>query len=60
VEVLVRVIHGSKTLEGTVNYCAYHDIGYFAGVTFTARQPWSKSVFRPKHLVDPGKLKTAV
>jgi hypothetical protein len=56
VEALVRVRHGRKALEGTVSYCAYHDIGYFAGVTFTAKQRWSARVFRPKHLVDPAKL----
>ena len=56
VEELVHVRHGRKTLEGKVSYCAYHDIGYFAGVTFTAKQHWSQRLFRPKHLVDPAKL----
>ncbi len=59
VNALVRVRHGRKTLQGTVSYCAYHDIGYFTGVTFTAKQGWSRKVFRPKHLVDPGKLEIA-
>jgi hypothetical protein len=53
---LLRLCHGRKKLEGTVSYCAYHDIGYFTGVTFTAQQRWSEQVFRPKHLVDPAKL----
>jgi hypothetical protein len=52
VKALVRVRHGRKTLEGTVRYCAYHEIGYFTGVTFVAKQEWSQKVFRPKHLVD--------
>jgi hypothetical protein len=56
VEELVQVRHGRKTLEGKVSYCAYHDIGYFAGVTFTAKQHWSQRIFRPKHLVDPATL----
>jgi|ERR1017187_2191733 hypothetical protein len=56
VEALVQVRHGRKTLEGLVSYCAYHDIGYFAGITFTAKQHWSQRVFRPKHLVDPARL----
>ena len=56
VKELVLVRHGRKTLEGTVNYCAYHDIGYYAGVTFAWNQHWSERVFRPKHLVDPAKL----
>ena len=56
VNALVRVRHGRKTLEGRVSYCAYHEIGYFAGITFTSNQQWSQKVFRPKHLVDPAKL----
>jgi hypothetical protein len=56
VEELVQVRHGRKTLEGKVNYCAYHEIGYFAGVGFSANQRWSQRVFRPKHLVDPTTL----
>jgi hypothetical protein len=56
VEALVRVRHGRKTLEGTVSYCTYHEIGYYAGITFTAKQRWSRKVFRPKHLVDPTEL----
>ena len=58
VEAVVRVRHGRKTLEGTVSYCAYHEIGYFAGVTFTPNQRWSQRVFRPKHLVDPADLES--
>jgi hypothetical protein len=53
---LVQMIHGRKTLEGTISYCAYRDIGYFAGITFTAKQQWSRRMFRPKHLVDPAEL----
>ena len=60
VEAVVRVRHGRKTLEGTVSYCAYHEIGYFAGVTFAAKQRWSQKLFRPKHLVDPAKLEAEV
>jgi hypothetical protein len=56
VQASIRVCHGRKTLEGTVSYCAYRDIGYFTGVTFKRSQGWSKKVFRPKHMVDPGRL----
>ena len=56
VETTVRIRRGRKTLEGTITYCVYHDIGYFAGITFDARQGWSKRVFLPKHLVDPAQL----
>ena len=58
-EALIRVRHGRKILEGKVSYCAYRDIGYFTGVNFTAKQKWSRRVFRPKHLVDPAKLEGA-
>ena len=53
VEELIRVRLGRKTIEGRVSYCAYHEIGYFAGLNFTANQQWSEQMFRPKHLVDP-------
>src|ERR1035438_7345743 len=56
VEAWVHVRHGRKTLEGKVSYCAYHDIGYYAGVTFTEKQHWSQRLFRPKHMVDPAEL----
>ncbi|HEY3838091.1 MAG TPA: hypothetical protein VGL72_16035 [Bryobacteraceae bacterium] len=57
VNAALRVRHGKSTLlEGTVSYCAYHEIGYFTGVTFTAKRRWSRRLFRPKHLVDPVKL----
>ena len=59
VEALVRIRHGRKTLEGKISYCAYHDIGYFAGVAFNAKHKWSRRMFRPKHLVDPAKLEGA-
>ena len=55
----VRMRHGRKTLEGAVSYCAYREIGYFAGMTFAGRQHWSRRVFRPKHLVDPAELEVA-
>jgi len=59
VNVLVRLRHGRTMLEGMVTYCAYHDIGYFAGITFAGRHSWSERLFRPKHLVDPAKLDAA-
>ena len=52
----IRVHHGRKMLEATVSYCSYHEIGYFAGITFSPEQPWSERMFRPKHLVDLAKL----
>ena len=58
VNAALRLRHGKSELEGTVSYCSYHEIGYFTGVTFTPNQRWSERMFRPKHLVDPVKLKT--
>jgi hypothetical protein len=56
VKSLVQMKHGRKTLHGSITHCAYHDIGYFAGVTFTASEHWTQRMFRPKHLIDPAKL----
>jgi hypothetical protein len=56
VEATIRVCLGRKTLEGMVSYCAYHDIGYFTGIIFKGSQRWSRKLFRPKHMVDPGSL----
>ena len=59
-EALVQVTHGRKTLECKVSYCVYHEIGYFAGLIFTAKHHWSERMFRPKHLVDPATLEHCV
>ena len=56
VEEVIKLKLGRTELEGRVRYCAYRDIGYFAGVSFTEKQRWSKRLFRPKHLVDPADL----
>jgi hypothetical protein len=56
VNTLLQLQHGRTRLKATVSYCAYREIGYFMGVTFTAKQRWSQRMFRPKHLVDPAKL----
>ena len=42
--------------RGTVRYCKYREIGYFAGVEFIASSKWSKSAYRPQHLFDPRRL----
>jgi hypothetical protein len=42
--------------RGTVRYCKYREIGYFAGVEFIASSKWSKSAYRPRHLFDPRRL----
>jgi hypothetical protein len=42
--------------RGTVRYCKYREIGYFAGIEFIASSKWSKSAYRPRHLFDPRRL----
>jgi hypothetical protein len=57
VETVVKLRHGSKTLEGRVRYCDFREIGYFTGLMFEPAQHWSTRFFRPKHLTDPAELK---
>ncbi len=42
--------------RGTVRYCIYREIGYFAGVEFHAATRWSTSEYKPQHLLDPRRL----
>ena len=48
----VDLQHGNARLSGTVKYCVYREIGYFAGVQFSEKSRWSRRSFRPKHLLD--------
>lgn len=50
--ITVDLRHGNVRLSGTVKYCVYREIGYFAGVQFTDDGRWSRRSFRPKHLLD--------
>ena len=43
-------------LEGNVQYCVYHEIGYFIGVEFGEGFRWSQREFKPQHMVDPRRL----
>lgn len=47
-----------KGFRGTVRYCVYREIGYFAGVEFIASSKWSKTAYRPQHLFDPRTLQS--
>jgi hypothetical protein len=49
----IRWTSAKQQFVGTVRYCVYRDIGYFAGVEFDAAFKWSKSAFKPDHLLDP-------
>ncbi|MDQ6704700.1 MAG: hypothetical protein M3Z85_01915 [Acidobacteriota bacterium] len=52
----VRIRVREAMIEGEVRYCAFREIGYFAGVEFPAGHRWSKRLFRPKHLFDVQRL----
>lgn len=53
----VRLICGTKTFRGTVRYCVRRGDDYFVGIVFEPGSKWSKARFRPKHLLDPRKVK---
>jgi hypothetical protein len=41
---------------GRVRYCTYREIGYFTGVEFEPGAKWSKSAYKPRHLLDLKRL----
>ena len=41
-----------KEFSGRVCYCEYREIGYFVGVEFDAQSKWSRSSYKPQHLLD--------
>ena len=45
-----------KEFQGTVRYCVYREIGYFAGVQLDPSTRWSKAKYRPQHLLDLERL----
>jgi hypothetical protein len=52
----VRIIHPRSEFEGTVRYCVFREIGYFLGVQFGPGYRWSRSRYRPQHLLDLRRL----
>jgi hypothetical protein len=52
----IRWTTPGQEFRGTVRYCVYREIGYFAGVEFEFSSRWSKRVFTPQHLLDPQTL----
>jgi hypothetical protein len=55
-ETVLRMAHSSTEMRGRVRYCVYREIGYFLGVDFEPGCRWTRSRFRPKHLLDPRRL----
>lgn len=48
-----------RHFSGKVTYCVYREIGYFAGVRFDPVSRWTRSSYRPRHLLDLQKLAEA-
>jgi PilZ domain len=55
-DVDISIDYHKGQLEGTVRYCVFREIGYFAGIQFANGQKWSREEFRPQHLLDLKKL----
>lgn len=48
----VDLEHARMHTHGTVRYCVYREIGYFAGIQFHTGSEWSQSQFTPEHMLD--------
>ena len=53
---VLRITFPKGRLEGAVRYCFPRDMGYCVGVQFAEHNKWSKSQFRPRHLLDLVKM----
>jgi hypothetical protein len=54
----VHLRHERGELAGKVKYCVLRETGYYSGVEFEQGCRWSPSSFRPRHLLNPRRLKT--
>jgi hypothetical protein len=52
----VTISYPKGEYRGVVRYCAFREIGYFAGLQFDTGSKWSQRVFKPLHLLDPRSL----
>ena len=50
---VVRISYPKGEFLGVVRYCQFKDIGYYIGVQFEDGCRWSKTCFKPLHLLDP-------
>ncbi len=55
-QTIVHITYPNGELSGTVRYCVFREIGYFAGVEFEPGSKWSERHFRPQHMLDPRRL----
>lgn len=53
---VVRISYPKGEFSGVVRYCTYKDIGYFVGIEFETGCKWSRTSFKPMHLLDPRAL----
>jgi len=49
----VRISYPKGEFSGEVRYCQFKEIGYYVGVQFEDGCKWSKTSFKPLHLLDP-------
>ncbi len=52
----LQIAFGAESFESSVRYCAFRDIGYFIGLEFPKDRPWSRRLFRPKHMLELSRL----
>jgi len=50
---VVRISYPKGEFCGVVRYCQFKEIGFYVGVQFEDGCKWSKTSFRPLHLLDP-------
>jgi hypothetical protein len=53
----VTITYPRGEFTGVVRYCAFRQIGYFAGIQFEPGNKWSQRSYKPLHLLDPRSLK---
>jgi hypothetical protein len=53
---VVRISYPLGEYHGVVRYCQHKDFGHLIGVHFEDGSQWSKSEFKPLHLLDPRML----
>jgi hypothetical protein len=49
---IVSLEHPKGRYEGTIKYCTFQDFAYFLGIEFDNGYRWSKTDFKPSHLLE--------
>jgi hypothetical protein len=50
---VVRISYPKGEFSGEVRYCQFKEIGYYIGIQFGDGCKWSKTSFKPLHMLDP-------